>query len=145
MEKWKGYGIKLVGVSIATLSLFGIFYHTSLWMLISIALIIASVTYIGDLFILPKINKALAVIGDFLLYFALYWGLGMLFVADGVSILFPSFAAAYLSTAAEAVFHIYMLDKVHKTDRTVPMFGNLQTEFAEEENVRKVIEEEEEE
>lgn len=139
MNWWKAFGIKLIGVGILTFSIFGIFYNMSLTGLFLITFIVAGVTFIGDLFLLDKLNQVIAILGDLALFFVLYWVLGSLFITDGTPLLLAALTAAYFGTVAEAVFHIYMMDKVHKTDRTVPFLGKYQTEYAEEENIRTII------
>src|SRR5699024_1571814 len=100
MRSWKGYGVKLIGVLIITLSVFSIFYETSLVSLILMGIIIASITYIGDVFLLPRMNQALAAVGDLISYFVLFWIFSTLFITDGMASVFPAFTAAYLATAA---------------------------------------------
>lgn len=139
---WKGYGIKLIGVLLITLSVFSIFYETSLFNLIVMGIVIATVSYIGDVFLLPKMNHVLAAVGDLFAYFALFWILSTLFITDGMVSILPAFMAAYLATAAEAVFHIYMIDHILDDDDAV-MIGDFQTEIAEEETIDEDLKEKE--
>src|SRR5690625_1868762 len=144
MEQLKAFTIKFIGVGVITFSFFGIFFHATIGRLLFITLIVAGVTYIGDLFILQRINRAVGAIADFGVYFLLFWALGNLVVEGTASLILPAFAAAYLATAAEAVFHIYMLETVHGIDTRVQTPGELQTEFAEEADVEGAIKDEEE-
>src|SRR5699024_4514165 len=74
---------------------------------IAISLVVSAVTFIGDVFILPRMNQALAIVGDFAGILLLYWLIGGLVVDDGVSPIMPALAAAYFGTMAEAIYHIY--------------------------------------
>lgn len=135
MEQLKAFIIKFIGIGVLTFSIFGIFYHATIWRLLLMTIIVAGLSFIGDLFILPRIHQALATVGDFASFFILYWILGTLVVEGTVPLLLPAFTAAYLGTAAEAVFHIYMMDRVHEPDRDAPIPTRFQTEFAEESDV----------
>lgn len=132
MEQLKAFGIKFIGVGIITFGIFGIFSNATITRLLIMTLVIAGIIFIGDLFILPRMNQVVAIIGDLALYFALYWVLGNFVVGNVTPVLLPAFAAAYLATAGEAVFHIYMMDRIHEPDRGAPIPTRFQTEFAEE-------------
>lgn len=136
---WKGYGIKLVGVLLITLSVFSIFYETTLFNLILMGIVIATITYIGDVFLLTKMNHVLAAVGDLIGYFALFWIFSTLFITDGMASILPAFMAAYLATAAEAVFHIYMTDHILNDNDARVMMGDFQTEIAEEERIDEEV------
>src|SRR5690625_2097865 len=96
-------------------------------------IIIAGLTFIGDMFILPRINQAVAAVADFATLFLLYLLLGNLVIGGTTTVLLPAFAAALFTAAGEAVFHIYMMDRVHGDDVQVdPPLGDLLTEMGEE-------------
>ncbi len=135
MEQLKAFVIKFIGVGVITFSIFGIFFNATIGRLLLMTLVVAGIIYIGDLFILPRINKAVAAVADFAAYFVLYLVLGNLVVEGTASILLPAFAAAYIAAAAEAVFHIYMMDRVHEPDRPAPIPTRFQTEIADESDV----------
>lgn len=135
MEQLKAFVIKFIGIGVLTFSIFGIFFHATIGRLLLMTLVVSAITFIGDLFILPRINKALAAILDFATLFLLYFLLGNLVVEGNVSLILPAFAAAYLGAAAEAVFHIYMMDRVHEPDRPAPIPTRFQTEIADESDV----------
>ena len=132
MEQLKAFGIKFIGVGIITFGVFGIFSNATITRLLLMTLVVTGIIYLGDLFILPRMNQFVAIIGDFAFYFALYWLLGNMVVGDTAFIWLPAFAAAYLATAGEAVFHIYMMDRIHEPDRGAPIPTRFQTEIAEE-------------
>ncbi|MEI3614697.1 DUF2512 family protein [Pseudogracilibacillus sp. SO30301A] len=135
MEQLKAFIIKFIGIGVLTFSIFGIFFHATIGRLLLMTLVVSTITFIGDLFILPRINKAVAAIADFATFFLLYLLLGNLVVEGNVSLILPAFTAAYLGAAAEAVFHIYMMDRVHEPDRSAPIPTRFQTEIADESDV----------
>lgn len=135
------FGIKLIIVSIVTLSLFGIFYNASLTPLIVMSFIIAGTGYIiGDLLILRRLGNVFASLLDFVLYFATIWLLSGMFLGASNAMTIASLAASYLITVTEPLFHAYMEERVFEEDRPAPAIRSTQyqTEFAEEHNqVRK--------
>src|SRR5699024_9500161 len=86
-------------------------------------------------FYITRMNQALAIVGDFAGILLLYWLIGGLVVDDGVSPIMPALAAAYFGTMAEAIYHIYAMDRLHEPDIGPPLPVRYQTEFAEEEEV----------
>ena len=127
--------VKFVGVGILTFSLFGVFLHATIDRLFLMTIIVASISFIGDVFILPRINQFMAAVEDFVGYFAMYYLLGNLVVQANVSLLLPALTAAYFGTLAELIYHIYVMDRLHEPPRTAPLPTRFQTEFAEESNV----------
>lgn len=136
MQRLKGFGIKLIGIGIITFSVFGIFYDANIGNLLLMTVIIASLSYIGDLFILPRINKFFAVIADFALYMVLFFLLGNIVIDEIVSLILSTFLASLLAAAGDAVFHIYMQDYVFDRRYVNPLPGKYQTEFAKEADIK---------
>ena len=124
--------VKFVGVGVLTFSLYGVFLHATIDRLFLMTFIVAGVTLVGDLFILPKMNQALAVVGDVIAYFILYYVLGALVVEATISPLLPALTAAYFGGLAEMVYHIYVMDRIHEVPRPAPAPTRFQTEMAEE-------------
>jgi len=134
-EYVKAFIVKLLIFGVLTFSIFGIFTNASIMKLLLISLVVSAATFIGDVFILPRMNQALAIVGDFAGILLLYWLIGGLVVDDGVSPIMPALAAAYFGTMAEAIYHIYAMDRLHEPDIGPPLPVRYQTEFAEEEEV----------
>src|SRR5699024_12678533 len=99
-----------------TFSLYGTFTISSIMKLLLISFVVSAATFIGDVFILPRMNQVLAIVGDFAGILLLYWLIGGLVVDDGVSSIMPALAAAYFGTMAEAIYIIYVMDRLHKQD-----------------------------
>jgi len=131
--------VKFIGIGILTFSLYGIFFHATIVNLLLMTLVVAGITFIGDLFILPRINQAVAAVGDFALLFLVYWALGNLVVESTVSLLLPALAAAYFGTLLESIYHIYVMDRIHESTSTATFSTDFQTEFAEDSDAHDII------
>src|SRR5699024_9394557 len=134
-EYVKAFIVKLLIFGVLTFSIFGIFTNASIMKLLLISLVVSAATFIGDVFILPRMNQVLAIVGDFAGILLLYWLIGGLVVDDGVSPIMPALAAAYFGTMAEAIYHIYAMVRLHEPDIGSTLPVRYQTEFAEEEEV----------
>jgi hypothetical protein len=112
----------------------------SLWMtLVAYAL--------GDLYILPRFGNLSAVIADFGLAFVGVWiGIGVFYNAGGTAVINAAFFSALLVALGEILFHAYMNRIVlrHQDEKKEhSMRRGLQTEIAEEFDVRSATDQEE--
>lgn len=143
MNKYvQALGIKFIFTAIVVFSLFGIFNHTSLWNLFLISATVAGLTYLGDVFILPRIGNLLAPILDFAGIFVLLWFLGNNLIETSTSVLLLSLTGAYLLSFCEAIFHIYMRERVHEQEEVAfPVYNSpqLQTEVSKELDPRSEV------
>lgn len=126
--------VKFVGVAVLTFSLFGVFLDATLGRLFLMTIIVAGITFMIDVFVMPRINQVVAAVGDFITYFVLYYVLGSLVVEANVSLLLPALTAAYFGALAEMVYHIYVMDRLHEAPRTAPLEPRFQMEISEEFN-----------
>lgn len=133
MAYLKTLGIKFIVMTIVTLSLFGIFNHLTMSQLILISMIMTGVSFLGDLFILPRTNNLFTTIADFALFFFLYWGMGSLIIQGTLPLILLSLATAYLLAISEAIIHIYIQENIFQGMDPLPKY-QFQTEFAEEES-----------
>lgn len=95
----------------------------------------AGLTYLGDVFLLPRVGQLIAPILDFGVIFLLLWFLGNNVIEASGSVLLLSLAGAYLLSFCEAIFHTYMKESVlGEKEVAFPTYNNqqLQTEVAEE-------------
>ncbi|MFC3038681.1 YndM family protein [Virgibacillus xinjiangensis] len=130
--------IKFLITATVLFSILTIFEAASLGEILWMSLLITGAAYlIGDLFILPRYGNTIASIADFGLCAVAVWLLSMIFVDQG----FPVFTAAlfigFFIAISEALFHIYMQEKVLIDDDEQEKGQGirreqLQTEFAEE-------------
>lgn len=124
--------VKFLGVGVLTFSLYGVFLHATINKLFLMTFIVSTATFIGDIFILPRINQAIAAVGDLVAYFVLFYVLGSLVVEPTISPLLPALTAAYFGGLAEMVYHIYVMDRLHEAPRLPPAPTRYQTEITEE-------------
>lgn len=144
MDYIKALGIKFIFTTVAVLSLFGIFFQTSIWTLLMFSVIVTGLAYIiGDLFVLPRFGMIPAVLADAVLVFGTLYFLGNMFIETSFSMLLTSLAAAFFLSFTEGLFHIYMKEQVfgERVARDRPMLHNqvIQTEFAEEVDAEDVL------
>lgn len=141
MQRIKGFGIKFIGIGMITSIIYATFNDANVGSLLFMTVVIASLSYIGDLFIFPRINHILAAVLDFALYFILYYFLGSIIVDGGIPLLLSAFAASYLAAIGEAIFHMYLIDYVFDERYVNPFPGKFQTELAQETDVKSVLDE----
>lgn len=147
MEHVKALGIKFIVISIVLFSILSSFYTATLGNILVISLLVTGVAYVvGDLFILPRLGNLIATIADLGLAFIAVWMLSELFFVADYGIVTASLFSALLIACSEAIFHLYMNRKVLQSEEEIFVknrntnVGNLQTEFAEEEYDRDIIE-----
>jgi signal transduction histidine kinase len=135
-------GIKYTSVATVLFSVLTIFYKASLAEILFISLFITLAAYvIGDLFILPRFGNLIATVADFVLALVSVWVLSVIFIQGTLTIFTASIVAAVFISLTEALFHTYMTNRVFNnreskySDEKMDL-TRMQTEFAEEENIR---------
>ncbi|WP_413380324.1 DUF2512 family protein [Alkalihalobacillus sp. 1P02AB] len=134
MQYFKALLLKWV-ISFAFLFIiFGLFYHVSIGNVFVLSLVVSVVSYLGDLFIMPRISNTVATITDFGLALFLIWFVSQS-LTNGANLFFPSLLAATGLAIFEYYYHQYLLmyvlnngEKLEK--RTAPY--RYQTEASEE-------------
>ncbi|WP_067724783.1 YndM family protein [Oceanobacillus damuensis] len=139
MRHLKALGIKFVITSIVLFSILPIFLTAGLGEILFMSILLTGIAYlIGDLFLLSRFGYFIAAAADFALVTLSVWILSIVFIGNGPSILAAALSTGFGIAISEAIFHIYMKEKV-LTD-TEDHLGNfrrmqMQTEIAEEENI----------
>ncbi|WP_231846942.1 YndM family protein [Oceanobacillus iheyensis] len=77
-----------------------------------LSVIIATITYIGDLFTLPRLSSQAAIISDFILYWIVLWLASITIINEVYSITIATLISAISLSLSEIYFHHYMLDDV---------------------------------
>ncbi|MBM7571003.1 YndM family protein [Aquibacillus albus] len=139
MKHLKAISIKFLVIAIVLYSILTSFYSASLLNIFIISVLVTGVAYVvGDLFILPRFGNLIATIADFGLAFGAIWLLSVFFLGLEYGIVAASLFCAILISLTEALFHIYMDNKVlHNGDEEIYVdryqtSRQLQTEFSEE-------------
>lgn len=111
MDHVKALGIKFIAIAVTIFSIFGIFYDATLINLFWISLLVTGISYlIGDMFILRRFGNITASISDLGLSFLLLWGLGNLFIENGMPIVYASLLTAFFITCCEPFIHGYIVE-----------------------------------
>lgn len=142
MKHLKAIGIKFLIISIVLFSIMTIFYTASLGEILLMSLLLTGGSYLADIVLLPRIKAITAIIADFGFVFLALWFLSSVFIQTTMSVVTASLLSAVFITLSEALFHVYVREKVLKNNDTYVRSnigtGNLQTEFAEENNVHDI-------
>lgn len=133
--------IKFLITATVVFSLLSIFDVASILEMFLVSLFVTGGAYIiGDLLLLPRFGNAIATIADFGLATVGIWLLSLVFIGAEFPVFTVSLIAAFFIAICEAVFHIYMQEKVltstvteHDTSNSSP--NRMQTEFSEEEDI----------
>ncbi|MBY7142645.1 YndM family protein [Virgibacillus sp. NKC19-3] len=141
MKHVTALGIKFLITATVIYSLLSIFDVASISEMFLVSLFITGGMYIiGDLILLPRFGNAIASMADFGLATIVVWLLSLVFIGPDFPVFTVSLFAGFFIAACEAVFHIYMQEKVLPSTTTEPAAFNaspaqMQVEFSEEENI----------
>lgn len=113
-------------------------YGASIAEILLTSVLLTGVSFIGDVYVLPKVGNVVASIADFGLAFAMIWVIGLLLFDSPNQLAVASFIAAIVIMFAEMAFHKYMNELVFSR-REMKTFDNevgrafkMQTEFGSE-------------
>ncbi|QOR66127.1 YndM family protein [Cytobacillus suaedae] len=145
MKHVKAIGIKYIFTSIILLSVFGIYYNSTVLEILLISALVTGVAYVvGDLFILPRLGNLVASLADMGLAFLSVWGLSLVFIDPPDRLALASLFAAVFIMLTEALFHAYMENKVldrgsnNMTFNMTSFQNKFQTELAEEHDLQDI-------
>lgn len=133
MEHIKAMAIKFIGSLVLLYIVLGLFYGMSFGNVFLITLVWGIASYLGDLFILPRINNTIATIADFGLAFIIIWLMGENLTYGG-SVFIPALISAAGLALFEYFFHKYISSNNSREESNSPRPTNLQyqTESSEE-------------
>ncbi|WP_100013100.1 YndM family protein [Lentibacillus sediminis] len=141
MRHLKALAIKFIVAVTVVYSILGIFETASIMEMFWISAIVTGAAYlIGDLWILPNFGNIAATISDFVLATGTVWLLSVLFIGSDIPAFTMALFVAFFLAISEAVFHIYMMEKILKPEEKEHKFQSnklyrMQTEFSRENNV----------
>lgn len=115
----------------------GLFFNVSFFNILATSSVLTALSYLGDIFILPRIGNTTAAIADFVLAWVAIWLLGSTLFAGTIALGTASFISALALTAGEIFFHRYLRNQVfhqNNSENKIAYFPiqNLQTEFSSE-------------
>ncbi|WP_019414875.1 YndM family protein [Paenisporosarcina sp. TG20] len=124
----------------------GLFYGVPFSDVLITSVFLTVFAYALDVLVLPRVGNVFALMGDFVLAWAGIWILGSFLFPELIPLGTASLIAAIIITIGEVFFHRYMAEEVfdkppmleEKVDTKYK--GNLQTEFAEEVDIKSAAE-----
>ncbi|MEN2465148.1 DUF2512 family protein [Ornithinibacillus sp. FSL M8-0202] len=133
----KPFIIKLVLTTAILWIVLGLIYHVSLMNILIISIIISTLAFLGDIFILPSVRNFWATIGDFGLSFVGIYVLGLWLTEDSTFLTDAALISAIGIAIGEVFYHRYLKDNIfHAKNRSSPQnirtFTGMQTEFSKE-------------
>ena len=129
--------VMIMAVLWIVLGLFGVSFTD----ILLTSIVLTGVSYIGDMFILPRVGNITATIADFGLAFVLIWLMGSILYEGPILLGLASLISSIIITGGEFIFHKYLQKQVFTEERVkLEDFGgyrqrNMQTEFGSELNV----------
>lgn len=94
------------GMTLIVLWIIGFIFNLSFGEILWTSILLCVASFLGDVYLFPKIGHVLAAIGDFVLAFVLIWLIGANFYTTVIS--YESFAmiSAAVLTILEIIFHL---------------------------------------
>lgn len=90
----------------------GFIYDNSFSSIFLLSMVVATITYIGDLLILPRISSQVAVTTDFILYWVVLWLASITIISEMNSFGIATLISTIALSLIEIYFHRYMLEDV---------------------------------
>ena len=138
--------IKFVMIVAVLWIVFGL-YGASFANILLTSVLLTGVSFIGDMFVLPRVGNVAATIADFVLALILIWLVGTIFFEQPIQLGVATFISAIILAAGEFVFHIYLQKQIFTDEKVVPeknfnsyQKNNMQTEFGSEVDIKKPVE-----
>ncbi|CAM3181515.1 YndM family protein [Filibacter tadaridae] len=131
--------IMLTAVLWIVLGIFGVSFAD----ILLTSIVLTGVSFIGDVFILPRVGNMVATLADFGLAFVMIWLMGSVLFEQPVRLGIASLISAMVIAAGEFVFHMYLLKQVVGNEQAVPenrysmhQQNIMQTEFGSEPDIK---------
>ena len=129
--------MKLVMIYAVLWIVLGLFFGVNFGDIILTSIILTTMAFVVDVFILPRIGNILAVIGDFAFSFISIWVIGAYFFEGVFPLITASFISALIISGGELIYYRYLRNNVFTNvdnRREINQTTNLQTEASEELN-----------
>ncbi len=135
--------IMIVAVLWIVLGLFGVSFAN----ILLTSVVLTGVSFIGDMFVLPRVGNVAATIADFGLALVLVWLVGTYFFNQPIRLGMAALLSAIILAVGEFVFHKYLQKQILIDEKVVPeknfnsyQKNNMQTEFGSEVDIKKLVE-----
>ncbi|MBB6448521.1 ABC-type protease/lipase transport system fused ATPase/permease subunit [Geomicrobium halophilum] len=138
MDVIKALLLKLVIITVILSIVVGAFFGLPFTDVLILSVIYTGLSFLGDMFILPRITNVTATIADFVLAWIGVYVLGYWLFGPYEGLWIVSLTAAFIIAIGEYFFHRYMKKQVFNESRTTSeerpppeRGGDMQTEFGE--------------
>lgn len=116
-------------MTLLVLWLIGFIFNLTFGEILVTSILLTAISFLGDVYLLPKIGRLLATVLDFVLAFAIIWIIGSTLYTSPISVESYALISAFILTILESVFHLFMKQEFFRPRSIDKQF---QTEFAEE-------------
>ena len=111
MRRITAFIIKFIMMTLVLWIVLGLYFNVSFGSILVATIILTTVTFLVDIYLLPRIGNIMAAVGDFaIVYFGL-WFIGRFILNEAfslISITNAAFMSAFLILIGELVYHRYL-------------------------------------
>ncbi len=111
MRRITAFIIKFIMMTLVLWIVLGLYFNVSFGSILVASIILTTVTFLVDIYLLPRIGNIMAAVGDFaIVYFGL-WFIGRFILNEAfslISITNAAFMSAFLILIGELVYHRYL-------------------------------------
>ncbi|MER2089739.1 MAG: YndM family protein, partial [Sporosarcina sp.] len=114
-------------------------YGVSFGDILLTSVLLTGVSFIGDMYLVPRVKNIAATIADFGLAFVMIWLVGTYFYERPIQLGMAAFLSTIIIAAGEFIFHKYLQKQIFADEKVIPektsssyQKDNLQTEFGSE-------------
>lgn len=115
MRRITAFIIKFIMMTLVLWIVLGLYFNVSFGSILVASIILTTVTFLVDIYLLPRIGNIMAAVGDFaIVYFGL-WFIGRFILNEAfslISITNAAFMSAFLILIGELVYHRYLRNVV---------------------------------
>lgn len=104
--------IKFILTTVIVSIVLGLFFNVSFAGVITTSVLLTGLAFLGDVFVIPLIEKSMALISDFILAWVVVLFIGNMLFNASVPIGSAAFITAAVITVGEVFFHQYMRREV---------------------------------
>lgn len=112
MAHARAFSIKAVYIFLMILAFFYLYEPASLGIIMCISVLLAGITYVIDVFLLPLYGSLVAVVLDFTSAFTIVWLISGMTLGQTTSLVLASVFVAYFFCLCEGLFHVYMKERI---------------------------------
>lgn len=112
MRRFTAFIIKFIMMTLALWIVLGLYFRVSLGSILIASIILTTVTFLVDIYLLPRVGNIIAAVGDFALVFFGLWFIGRYILTEVFSVTTAAFMSAVLLFIGELFYHRYLRNQV---------------------------------